>query len=129
MSPFDNIMFTIVPIIVICGFVFIFGTIIFRSIQGAKKWKQNNNSPVLTVPAVVVTKRTNVGHHHHNTGAGAGDMHHTSSYTTYFVTFEVESGDRMEFAVQDSEYGMLVEKDGGRLTFQGTRYMGFERLL
>ena len=127
MSPFDNIMFTIVPIIVVCGFVFIFGTMIFRGIQGAKQWKHNTNSPVLTVPAVVVTKRTNVGRHHH--GNGAGKMHHTSSYTSYFVTFEVESGDRMEFAVQDSEYGMLVEKDGGRLTFQGTRYMGFERLL
>jgi hypothetical protein len=54
-------------------------------------------------------------------------MHHTSSSTTYFTTFEVESGDRMELRVPEKEYGMLVEGDTGRLTFQGTRYKGFER--
>ena len=50
-----------------------------------------------------------------------------SSYTTYFATFEVESGDRMELKVPDNEYGMLAEGDIGKLTFQGTRYKGFER--
>lgn len=33
----------------------------------------------------------------------------------------------MEFRVSDKEYGMLAENDIGRLTFQGTRYLGFER--
>jgi len=51
----------------------------------------------------------------------------SSSTTTYFTTFEVESGDRMELKVPDKEYGMLVEGDEGKLTFQGTRYKGFER--
>lgn len=35
---------------------------------------------------------------------------------------------RMELQVNGSEYGMLVEGDRGRLSFQGTRYLGFERL-
>ena len=39
----------------------------------------------------------------------------------------VESGDRMELSVDDSEYGMLVEGDEGKLTFQGSRYLGFEQ--
>lgn len=56
---------------------------------------------------------------------GAHGMHTTSS-TSYYVTFQVESGDRIEFCVKGSEYGMLVEGDRGRLTFQGTRYLGFE---
>ena len=43
------------------------------------------------------------------------------------MAFEVESGDRMEFAVQGQEYGLLIEGDYGKLTFQGTRYMGFVR--
>lgn len=122
---FGGIMFSIIPVIVIIGFVFVFGTIIVRSIQGAKQWKRNNESPVLTVDATVVTKRADVHHYHHNTGTG--DMHHMSSSTTYYATFEVSSGDRLEFEVRDTEYGMLVEKDIGRLTFQGTRYLGFER--
>jgi hypothetical protein len=33
----------------------------------------------------------------------------------------------MEFKIRDTEYGMLAEKDVGKLTFQGTRYLGFER--
>ncbi|MCI9457297.1 MAG: DUF2500 domain-containing protein, partial [Oscillospiraceae bacterium] len=40
---------------------------------------------------------------------------------------QVESGDRMEFQVQDTDYGLLVEGDRGKLTFQGTRFLGFER--
>jgi hypothetical protein len=54
-------------------------------------------------------------------------MHHSSSSTTYYVTFEVASGDRIEFVTIDTEYGLLVEHDMGKLTFQGTRYLGFVR--
>ena len=34
----------------------------------------------------------------------------------------------MELHVSGSEYGMLAEGDRGFLTFQGTRYLGFERV-
>lgn len=43
------------------------------------------------------------------------------------MTFQVESGDRMEFSVIGSEYGMLAEGDCGKLSLQGTRYLSFER--
>lgn len=119
-----NFMFTLVPIMVMIIFCIVFGTIIVRAIKGTKEWTKNNNSPVLTVEAEVVAKRMAVrGSHHHN-GAGVA---HSSAYTTYFVTFEVTSGDRIEFIVPDKEYGILVEGDIGQLTFQGTRYQGFVR--
>ncbi len=44
-----------------------------------------------------------------------------------FVTFELEKGERIELGVKGSEYGMLAEGDRGRLSYQGTRYLGFER--
>ena len=113
-----SIMFTIVFIIVI-------GTFIVTAIRGISQWNKNNNSPRLTVPATVVTKRTNVTRHHHG-GANGHHHHHTS--TTYYVTFQVESGDRMELRLSGAEYGMLAEGDNGSLTFQGTRYLGFERV-
>ena len=47
--------------------------------------------------------------------------------TWYYATFQVESGDRMEFSVTGIEYGMLAEGDTGKLSFQGTRYLSFER--
>ena len=112
-----GIMFTIV-------FVLVIGTFIVTAIKGIGQWNKNNNSPRLTVPATVVSKRTNVTRHHHG-GANGHHHHHTS--TTYYVTFQVESGDRMELHVAGHEYGMLVEGDHGHLTFQGTRYLGFER--
>lgn len=126
-SPFDGfgIMFAIVPMIVFLGFIFVIGTIIVRSIQGAKQWKKNNESPVLTVDATIVTKRADVQHYHQNNGID--NVQHMSSSTTYYATFEVASGDRLEFEIRDTEYGMLAENDIGKLTFQGTRYLGFER--
>ena len=54
-------------------------------------------------------------------------MMHSYNYSKYFVTFEFESGDRVEMPVDGSEYGLLVEGDTGKLTFQGTRYLGFQR--
>ena len=54
-------------------------------------------------------------------------FHSHSSSTTYFVTFEFESGDRLEFHVSGKEYGILAEGDIGTLTFQGTRYLDFIR--
>lgn len=112
-----HIMFTIV-------FVLVIGMFIVTIIKGIGQWNKNNNSPKLTVPATVVAKRTNVSRHHHG---GADHHHHTTTSTTYYVTFQVESGDRMELHVAGHEYGLLIEGDKGKLSFQGTRYLGFER--
>lgn len=109
-------MFYIVFFLVISVFVVTF-------VKGIGQWHWNNNSPRLSVDATVVTKRTQVSHHHHNHD---GHMHTTYS-TSYYVTFQVASGDRMDLHVSASEYGMLVEGDYGILSFQGTRYLGFER--
>lgn len=106
-------------------FFLVFGIFIATAVKGISRWNKNNHSPRLTVPATVVTKRTNVSRHHHNHGTTG--MHHTTHSTTYYVTFQVESGDRMELRVTGQEFGLLVEGDRGKLTFQGTRYLDFER--
>ncbi len=108
-------------------FFLILGTIVVRLIQGLRTWNQNNHSPRLTVEATVVTKRAQVSRHHH-TGGTAGQVHHTTASTSYYATFQVESGDRMELEVSGPEYGQLVEGDRGKLSFQGTRYLGFNRI-
>ena len=113
------------PIFFVIVFVAVLGGVVFTIVSGAKLWHTNNQSPRLTVDATVVSKRTNVSHHHH---AGHDGMAgHTSTSTRYYVTFQVESGDRMELPLSGREYGMLVEGDRGRLHFQGTRYLGFDR--
>jgi len=113
-------MFEVLFFIMFALFFVVFIVNIFR---GIGQWNKNNNSPRLTVPATVVAKRDCVSHSH----SGVNNQHHHTS-TTYYVTFQVESGDRMELRVSGNEYGMLVEGDYGNLTFQGTRYLGFVRL-
>ncbi len=110
-------------------FIAIFGIIIVTIINNISTWNKNNNSPRLTVDATVVSKRTEVVQQQH---AHGGDMSGAQGYSTtvstfYYVCFQVESGDRMEFGVKGKEYNMLREGDYGKLNFQGTRYLGFER--
>ncbi|MFC0560124.1 DUF2500 domain-containing protein [Halalkalibacter alkalisediminis] len=61
------------------------------------------------MPVNVVAKRTSVcrRRHHHN-----DHLHHSTS-TTYYITFEVESGDRMELKLSGKEYGLMAEGDVG----------------
>lgn len=103
-------------------FMLIVGIFIVMAVKGLSQWNRNNQSPRLEVEAEVVAKRTNTTHHH-----DAGNMAMSHTDTTYYVTFQVASGDRMEFHVPGREYGMLVEGDRGVLRFQGTRYLEFER--
>ena len=79
----------------------------------------------------MAAKRQNTTHHNEPVGGDTSGTHgyHTTTSTSYYVTFEVESRDRMEFSVYGKEYGMLAEGDEGKLTFQGSRYLGFERAI
>ena len=87
--------------------------------KGIAQFIENENSPVLTVPATIVDMRRKTHHHHHKHG-----HHHTHSY---HVTFETESGERIELRVLWTDYRELSVGDKGMLTHQGTRYQGFAR--
>lgn len=121
------LMFTIVPILMFLAFAIVFLVVIINAAKSGKRWKYNNSQPVLTVEARVVGKRADVSSHYHNSNDNLET--HNFSNTSYYVTFQVESGDRMELHVSPNEYGLLVEGDFGKLTFQGTRYLGFQRIM
>ena len=116
-DPGFDVTFSIMRIMVPVMFVLVFGIIIVTMVRGVGEWNKNNQSPKLTVPVTVVAKRSDVHR-------GIETMH---TFTSYYVTFQVESGDRIEFLVSGTEYGMLAEGDSGELTFQGTRYLNFQR--
>lgn len=98
---------------------FIFGVIIVKGILG---WNKNNHAPRITVEARVLDKRSHSSRHHHGTR-----MHTSHTSTSYYVTFEVQGRDRMELCVPAQEFGLLIVGDEGELTFQGTRYLSFQR--
>ena len=104
-------------------FLLVLGIFVFVFIQMFSQWNKNNHSPRLTVDATIVAKRNHISRHHHGTDM---HMHHTTS--TYYVTFQVDSGDRLELLVPAIQFGLLIEGDHGKLSFQGTRFLSFERI-
>ncbi|QGQ94090.1 DUF2500 domain-containing protein [Paenibacillus psychroresistens] len=124
METESNIMFTIVPIFIMLVVVIIVAVLLFRVLSSNKQRSYNNKQPVLTVFSKIVSKRSKVSTSSSN---NQDDHIRYSTHTTYFATFEVESGDRIEFSIQDREFGLLAEGDQGKLSFQGTRYLSFSR--
>lgn len=114
MPFFFESIFPVFFILAFGAFFVMFFFVLGKSIRESVK---NNRSPRLTVEARVVTKRMQNGYYN-------GDHRHSA---VYYATFEVDSGDRMELSMTGSEYGLLAEGDVGKLSFQGTRYLGFER--
>jgi hypothetical protein len=107
-------IFALVPLIF--GFVIILMVIMIS--KNVIEWHRNNQQPVLSQEARVVTKRTMV----------RGDGSHSGGARTfYYCTFELRNDRRLECRVSGNEYGLLAEGDEGTLTFQGTRYHGFQR--
>lgn len=104
-----DFMFTVIPVIVVFGFVFIFGMIIYQLVSTAR----DKTKPIIPVRAKVIAKRTHVW----------GD----NSRTNYYATFELENGQRIEFSIPDNKAGYIIEGDSGILSFQGNLFVKFER--
>ncbi len=126
-NPYDGM--GVFPFLSLAVFILVSVVIIITIVKSVTQWNKNNHSPVLTVEAQVVAKRVDVRHHTHQDGTDNMSSSYTTADTSYYATFQVESGDRLEFRIQASEYAMLAEGDRGRLTFQGTRYRRFDRSL
>lgn len=122
-TPFGMGMgFQVVNIMSTLIFLMVMGMMIGALVHNISRWSKNEKSPRLTVEANVVAKRTAHRRTMSNKRCSGRD------YTNYYATFQFESGDRLELELQGREYGMIVEGDKGKLTFQGTRYLGFERI-
>ena len=97
-------------IFVILWFVLFF----FIIAKGIGQWIENENSPVLTVPATIVDMRKKTHHHHHN-----GHHHHSR---TYHVTFEKEgeagfrAWETKALAELGKRSGLVIATGGGCVT-------------
>lgn len=116
----DN-FFGLFPVLFMLMFCLVFGLVIVTVVKGLMQWNKNNHSPRLTVDVTVVAKRSELIRRR----SASTSLHHTS--TLYYATFQVESGDRFELQLDGTDYGMMVEGDRGKLTFQGTRFLEFVR--
>ena len=112
-----NLMFTLVPIIVIGGFIFVI-------IKGIANYSRNASQPVLTEHVRVIGKRTNVSSRMNSSNS---NMHNRRTSTTYYVAFETDAGQRLELRMSGREYGIIMEGDIGNLMYQGEWFKGFDR--
>lgn len=111
-TPLIVRFFIVVFVIIFILFLTVFVLVLVRGVRQAHR---NNQSPVLVIEALVVSKRQHISR----------TYDHLS--TSYYATFEAETGSRMELELSATDFGLLAEGDRGRLTFQGTRYLGFQR--
>ena len=98
-------------VLFVAVFLLLIGVVVFVIVSNIARAARDRTSPRLTVQARVVAKRAQVWNH----------------YTYYYATFEVESGDRMELSLDGEDFGLLAEGDAGELTFQGKKFLSFER--
>ncbi len=122
-NGFDSI-FSTASIFVGLGFIIVFSIIIFRITKGLIVFINNNNSPILEVRAKIIDKRGDVSIYHHNNGSGHIS---NSSSTTYYISFELNTNERLELKVPKDKYGLLICGDCGTLKYQGTRFLSFDR--
>lgn len=113
MNTFANLIY----LIVICIFAYVFIMILKLFYNSVAEKRYNDNQPILTKDTKISAKRTEIS---------GGGKHSVSTF--YYSTFEfVEDKARIELEIDEDDYGLLAEGDLGRLTFQGRRYLKFER--
>ena len=105
------LVFAAVPVIII-------GAIVLHVGKRVAKWASDTAQPERSDEVRVVSKRTSV--------SGGGN---SSTWTTYYATFELSGGERKELEIPDEQFGLLAEGDPGSLKHQGTRFVGFVRRL
>jgi Protein of unknown function (DUF2500) len=110
----------LIPILIGLLFLVVIVGLLVAIVRAIGRWQYNNQQPVVSVQAQVVTKRTRVS-------GRRSDGYRSRTSTFYYCTFEDQQGGRHEFKVAGQEYGQLVEGDLGTLTYQGSRYHGFKR--
>lgn len=114
-----DFMFTLVPILIVIGFV----VVIALFVANGARYVKNARSPRDSRYVKIVSKRMKVGHSHHSND----DDMHSSSHTYYYITLEFENGERREFLDVKNLYGLVAEGDVGYAAIQGDWIVAFER--
>lgn len=106
-------------VVVVVRLIWLLGVLLL--VMGSGKlflqWRANEAAPVVRVDAMVVSSRKRVRRRRQ---AGVDP-------STYMVTFEEPSGERLELQVRGRYMADLTEGVQGLLTYQGTRFLGFVR--
>lgn len=94
-----------------------------RAADGIREWRQNNQAPVLTGEAVLLSKeRTRI--RGNSAAAGSGLKVPEASVTWTLIFYSLSHG-TVSLEVTDNEGRLLEENMKGSLTWQGSRFIRF----
>ena len=85
------------------------GELLYK-LPGYMEARRNRKYPVVTKNVVIFHKRTYISHY----------------ATSYYITFETSDGERLEFEVTGSDFGMAVEGERFQISYQGTALVGVD---
>jgi|GEM_PF-1622740 len=113
---FEKVLYMFIISILVIIPVAIIIALILSSNSKARIYGDKEKGPILTeMNAKVVSK--SVGPHPSN-----------KALTVNMIVFELANGYRMDFAIKDSNlFGIIIEGDYGTLTYQGKRFIRFDR--
>lgn len=113
--------FYIVPFIILFAAIIVLSLVIIIA-----HWIKDRRSPRIAVQATISDKRIQKDYVSRQRNAAPGM--HSHRMLTYYVTFDLETCEHIELRVSKLKYAELKKGSSGKLTYQGTRYIGFERL-
>lgn len=109
--------------LIVCLFLICFCCSLYGISKGLVTWFRNNSAPVETVPAVIVRMQKKDNSTVMTNADGSSSV---MPDTVYEVCFRTQDGAERTFHVRRSDYQSFREGMRGNLTFQGTRWHGFE---
>ena len=117
--------FLLFGILFIAVFLIVSGGIAAIVVTSIARKRKNDRSPVVTVDAAVLSRHTST--QRHPIAGDASGAHGYTTFTSYHVTFLIDGSEQIVLDVDEETYASLIEGAHGRLTHQGTRYLGFVR--
>lgn len=91
-----------------------------------RQWWKNRHSPLIVTQATVIDKR--IEEHYIRSKRSAGIVYRTRKLLIYYITFNLEGGENIELRTNEIEYSELQKEDYGKLSFKGSKYMGFVKI-
>lgn len=106
------------------SFIVMFSIIIGLSlIIVVRQWWKNKHSPLIVTQSTISGKRIE---EHYIRSKQSDDLgYRTRKVLIYYITFNLEGGEHIELRTNESVYSDLKNGDCGKLTFKGSKYIGF----
>lgn len=109
------------------SFIIMFSVVIgFIAVVVVRQWIKDKHSPRVVTLATITDKPIEKRRIRRPRTSSAPGMKTHIMYI-YYVIFDLEGGDHLKLQVSKAKYDKLKKGTTGKLTFQGKKYISFEK--